>query len=138
MGYETDNQEVPEGFTHLGENSSLKEISIGALAESDSSKSPTVYYPELHFEGDHAAHLIKHLPKNGTAQVHFKKISESTHHLVDSDGKEKTRHRVGIQIHGIKPEKSTNTDSSRHVAEKENPEDSIEKGLEAAESESNS
>jgi hypothetical protein len=134
MGYETDTQNVPEGFTHLGEETSH---GILAAAEATDSKSPKVYYPELHFDGKHAEHLIKHLAKHGVAHVHYKKVSESTHHHVGHDGKEKTSHRVGIQIHGIKPvtEHQSEEKMVRHTA-KENPEDSIEKGLLAAESES--
>jgi hypothetical protein len=140
MGYETENQEVPEGFTHLGEDMKrmhgMHAVDASAAAHKNH-EDPKVYYPELHFEGEHAEHLIKNLPKHGTAHIHFKKVSESTHHE-SRHGKNQTRHRVGIQIHGIKPVESTNTDSKRHTAPKENPEDSIEKGLEAAEAESNS
>jgi len=138
MGYETENQEVPEGFTHLGEDMhkmhGMHAVDASAAAHKNHEE-PKVYYPELHFEGEHAEHLIKHLPKHGTAHIHFKKVSESTHHET-RHGKHETRHRVGIQIHGIKPitEAQSEEKMTRDVA-KENPEDSIEKGLLAAESE---
>ena len=138
MGYETEKQDVPEGFTHLGEESS-DSIFLGNSSNkaSDKKKETKVYYPELHFEGDHAKHLMKHLSKHGTAHIHFKKVSESTHRHTGHDGKENSRHRVGIQIHGIKPvtEGQSAEKMKRHTAPKQNPEDSIEKGLEAAESE---
>lgn len=131
MAYETEKQSVPEGFTHLGEE--LGESLSGAMP-SEASHEPKIYYPELHFEGKHAEHLLKHLKKHGSAHIHYKKVSESTHHET-RNGKAHTRHRVGIQIHGIKPEGGEHVEAA---PAKENPEDSIEKGLEAAESESNS
>ena len=139
MGYETENQEVPEGFTHLGEDMKRMHGMHAVDAASAAHKNheePKVYYPELHFEGEHAEHLIKHLPKHGTAKIHFKKVSESTHHET-RHGKNETRHRVGIQIHGIKPttESQSEEKMDRQTA-KSNPEDSIEKGLAAAETES--
>jgi hypothetical protein len=135
MGFETEKQNVPEDFTHLGEE--FGKGSDFAISFGSSEKGAKIHYPELHFEGENAAHLAKHLAKHGTATIHYKKISSSTHHSVDRSGKEKTRHRVGIQIHGIKHATSTN-DKEVEKSVKENPEDSIEKGLEAAESESKS
>ena len=129
MGYETEKQNVPERFTDLGEDMG-KHLNMESQAEHES---PKVHYPELHFEGEHAKHLMKHLPKHGTAHIHFKKVSESTHHSTHK-GKEKTRHSVGIQIHGIKPMGENGKEISMKTP-KENPEDSIEKGLEAAETE---
>jgi hypothetical protein len=137
MGYETKNQEVPEGFTHLGEDMSKMHGMHAVDAASAAHKNheePKVYYPELHFEGEHAEHLIKHLPKHGTAHIHFKKVSESTHHET-RHGKSETRHRVGIQIHGIKPLSGDGEAQVSMKEPKENPEDSIEKGLAAAETE---
>ena len=137
MGYETENQDVPEGFTHLGEDTKhmhgMHAVDPASAAHKNHEK-PKVYYPELHFEGEHAEHLIKHLPKHGTAHIHFKKVSESTHHETRHGNKSETRHRVGIQIHGIKP--TTESQSEEKMTRKVSPEDSIEKGLEAAESES--
>jgi hypothetical protein len=141
MGYETEKQELPEGFTHLGEDMEhmhgMHAVDAASAAHKNHEK-PKVYYPELHFEGEQAQHLMKHLAKHGTAHIHFKKVSESTHHET-RHGKSETRHRVGIQIHGIKPLGEHGDKSESKVSmkvPKENPEDSIEKGLEAAEAES--
>ena len=137
MGYETKKQNVPEGFTHLGEEmKSVHGMFADDATESKSKSEPKIHYPEIHFDGEHAAHLSKHLSKHGTAHIHFKKVSESTHHSTHADGKEKTHHRIGIQIHGIKA--ITEPQSEKKMDRKINPEDSIEKGLEAAESEANS
>jgi hypothetical protein len=133
MGYETEKQNVPEGFTDLGEDMSHMHGMHAVDAASAAAKNheePKVYYPELHFEGEHAQHLIKHLGKHGTATIHYKKVSESTHHDT-RHGKSETRHKVGIQIHGIKPDKEV-ADASAPVTPKN--EDEIEKGLQAAES----
>lgn len=134
MGYETEKQEIPEGFTHLGED--LGQKMKTAATPSDK---PATYYPELHFEGEHAEHL-KDLPDHGTATIHFKKISHSTHHET-RHGKEETRHRVGIQIHGIKDSKAGKADKhvssgGKEVSHMTHPssshDDAIDKGLEAA------
>ena len=131
MAYETEEHSVPEGFTHLGEPLHELEIAFSSHGGKDS-KEPKVHYPELHFDGKHAEHLMKQLGKHGVAKIHYKKISESTHHST-RDGKTKTHHRVGIQIHGIKPESGDSGKEISMKTPKENPEDSIEKGLEAAE-----
>ena len=137
MGYETEKQQVPEGFTDLGEDMNRMHGMHAVDAASAAAKNhedPKVYYPELHFEGEHAEHLIKHLKNHGTAHIHYKKVSESTHHET-RHGKSETRHRVGIQIHGIKP---MDSEGSEVHSDKEAPaEDAIEKGLEAAESQNN-
>ena len=129
MAYD-EKQTIPEGFHDLGEGDF-----VGLHEEATDAKNKTaeVHYPEIHFHGAHAKHLMKHLPKHGTAHIHFKKVSESTHHSTHK-GKEKTRHSVGIQIHGIKPMGENGKEISMKTP-KENPEDSIEKGLEAAETE---
>jgi hypothetical protein len=131
MGYETEDKNVPEDFVPLGEN--LNDVmNVLSLSEKDSDTKSRVYYPELHFEGENAKILSKQLSKTGVALVHYKKISETVTSS-SRDGKEKTSYRVGIQIHGIKPE----TDKQLSTKEpKEDPEDLIEKGLEAAEAES--
>jgi hypothetical protein len=133
MGYETENKEVPEDFVPLGEN--LDSFMEGlSLSEKDSDAKSRVYYPELHFEGENAKVLCKQLSKTGVALVHYKKISETVTSS-SRDGKEKTSYRVGIQIHGIKPE----TDKQLSTKQpKEDPEDLIERGLEAAEADSES
>jgi hypothetical protein len=131
MGYETEKQEVPEGYTDLGEDMNHMHGMHAVDAASAAAKNhetPKVYYPELHFEGEQAQHLIKHLGKHGTAHIHFKKVSESTHHDT-RHGKSETRHRVGIQIHGIKPLKSEESTEPKNTGD-----DVIEKGLQAAES----
>ena len=133
MGYETEKQEVPEGFTSLGEDMNhmhgMHAVDAAAAAEKNHEE-PKVYYPELHFEGEQAQHLMKHLGKSGTAHIHYKKVSESTHHET-RHGKSETRHRVGIQIHGIKPEAGEASDESPKTGS--GGEDAIEKGLQAAE-----
>jgi hypothetical protein len=134
MGYETEKQNVPEGFTDLGEDMNHMHGMHAVDAASAAAKNhedPKVYYPELHFEGEHAKHLIEHLGDSGTAHIHFKKVSESTHHET-RHGKSETRHKVGIQIHGIKPVKE---DVENQSPKTENSgDDAIEKGLQAAES----
>jgi len=132
MGYETERQEVPEGFADLAEDMGKK----AELATATSGKLE-VYYPELHFEGENAEHL-KDLPDQGTATIHFKKISQST--LQETrNGKQETRYRVGIQIHGLKPSKASKDDkqtSGKEVSHMTHPssshDDAIDKGLEAA------
>ena len=138
MGYETEKQEVPEGFTDLGEDMSHMHGMHAVDAASAAAKNhedPKVYYPELHFEGEQAQALMKHLGKSGTAHIHFKKVSESTHHDT-RHGKSETRHKVGIQIHGIKPLKTEGEDDSQKAPM--SGEDAIEKGLQAAAEEPNS
>lgn len=138
MGYETEKQEVPEGFTDLGEDMGHMHGMHAVDAASAAAKNhedPKVYYPELHFEGEQAQALMKHLGKSGTAHIHFKKVSESTHHDT-RHGKSETRHKVGIQIHGIKPLNTEGEDDSQKAPM--SGEDAIEKGLQAAAEEPNS
>lgn len=132
MGYETEKQTVPEGYTDLGEdmgNMHGMHAVDAASAAAKNHETAKVYYPELHFEGEHAEKLMKHLGASGTANIHFKKVSESTHHET-RHGKSETRHKVGIQIHGIKPLKGSEESDSKSLMPKD--EDAIEKGLEAA------
>jgi hypothetical protein len=132
MGYETNKADLPEEFTDLGEDMNkvhgMHPVDAASAAEKNHEE-PKVYYPELHFEGEHAEKLMKHLKEHGTAHIHYKKVSESTHHET-RHGKKETRHRVGLQIHGIKLEGGHHD----HSAESHTPnnEDAIEKGLEAA------
>jgi len=135
MGYETEKMEVPEDFTDLGEDMTkmhgMHAVDASAAAEKNHD-TPKVYYPELHFEGEHAQHLAKHLKDHGTAVIHYKKVSESTHHDT-RHGKSETRHKVGIQIHGIRAEEAKGDKMTRET-EKEplSDSDAIDKGLEAA------
>lgn len=144
MGYETTQQEIPEGFTHLGEDMNHMHGMHAVDAASAAAKNPEdlkFYYPELHFEGEHAEHL-KDLPDSGTATIHFKKVSQSTHHET-RHGKKETRHRVGLQIHGLKHAKgekahkaekaaSTTKEVSHMTHPSSSHEDAIDKGLAAA------
>jgi hypothetical protein len=137
MGYETEKQNIPEGFTDLGEDMSKMHGMHAVDAASAAAKNheePKVYYPELHFEGENAEHL-KDLPENGTATIHFKKVSHSTHHE-SRHGKKETRHRVGIQIHGLKHHKEDKNVGDKKVSHMTHPssshDEAIDKGLDAA------
>jgi hypothetical protein len=134
MGFETEEQSVPEGFTSLGEN--LDAFEINFSTGNNEKKSTRIHYPELHFEGKAAEQLMKTLGNQGTAQITYKKVSESTNN-VTRDGESKTHYRIGIAIHGLKPDSKGNEKEISVKIPKENPEDSIEKGLEAAEAEQN-
>ena len=138
MGYETEKQNVPEGFTDLGEDMGHMHGMHAVDAASAAAKNheePKMYYPELHFEGEHAQNLMKQLGKSGTAHIHYKKVSESTHHET-RHGKNETRHKFGIQIHGIKPTSAEGYEESQKAPM--SGEDAIEKGLQAAAEEPNS
>jgi hypothetical protein len=137
MGYEHKSHKLPSGFVDLAEN--LESNLPATPKKSKSGKIPKVYYPELHFTGKHAKHLSK-LGKHGTAVIHFKKVSESKNEHTGADGKPHTSHSVGIQIHGIKPHDVEGAEhESEHDSEHkpDSSEVAIEKGLEAAESETN-
>jgi hypothetical protein len=130
MGYDT-KQELPEGFTPLGEDGIGSPL---AQPEAESDNAPKLHYPELHFSGEHAEHL-KTFPKHGTATIHFKKIHEATTTRHEG-GKDHTHHSVGLQIHGIKhhgTEHQSEAKESRHTAPSHEAEEAIEKGLSAAE-----
>ena len=131
MTYESEPQEVPEGFTHLGED--LGEKLADASPGLSVGHEKHIHYPELHFDGKHAEHLIKHLGKSGIAHIKYKKVSEHTETRTHG-GKEHTSHRVGIQIHGIKPIKDAGGEKESAEALPKN-EDAIDMGLEAAEKE---
>jgi len=129
MAYDT-KQEIPEGFHDLGEHDTPGMFGGVAPEATDAKdKTTSVHYPELHFHGEHAEKLKKHLGEHGTATIHFKKISEG-HRQETRDGQTKHHHSVGIQIHGIKSAKAENYGETRATMPKD--EDAIEKGLEAA------
>jgi len=123
MAYDT-KQTIPEGFHDLSEND------FGGLghAQTDSEDLKSeVHYPEIHFSGDHAEKLKKHLKEEGSATIHYKKISEG--HRMQGG---KHHHSVGIQIHGIRAENAKGNDMTRLTSKESPSEDAIEKGLEAA------
>ena len=123
MAYDT-KQTVLDGFHDLAESS------FGGIEPSQTDSKDLkseVHYPEIHFSGDHAEKLKKHLKEHGTATIHYKKISEG--HRVAGD---KHHHSVGIQIHGIRAEKAKGDDMNRFASKESPSEDAIEKGLEAA------
>jgi hypothetical protein len=115
---------IPEGFHDLAESSFG---GIGPSQTDSKDLKSEVHYPEIHFSGDHAEKLKKHLKEHGTATIHYKKISEG--HRVAGD---KHHHSVGIQIHGIRAEKAKGDDMNRFTSKESPSEDAIEKGLEAA------
>jgi hypothetical protein len=115
---------LPEGFHDLGEE--MKPIDLQIVKEEQESR---VHYPSLWF---HDAKGLKDLPKEGTAIIHYRKVMEREENVVEN-GKESHRYTVELQIHGIKPGEAT---ESEEESNEPNDEDAIEKGLQAASSNS--
>lgn len=111
---------LPEGFHDLGEKPMSLEIKSEPVSKSE------VYYPSLFFRGKDK---LKNLPKSGTATIHFKKVMERTE-TIERDGKSENSYCVELEIHGIKPEGSTEEIPTEE--EEMSNDDAIEKGLAAA------
>jgi len=124
MGYKSEKQQIPEGFTDLGED--IK--SIAGEVKEETSESPSVYYPCLHFSGKDG---LKDLPESGTALIHYKKIMERET-TTTNGGEKKTQYSVELEIHGIKPVKGEKSEAKDGMKSPKDDEDAIDKGLEAA------
>ena len=111
---------LPEGFHDLGEKPMSLEITSEPASKAE------VCYPSLFFRGKDK---LKGLPKSGTAIIHFKKVVERTE-TIERDGKSESSYCVELEIHGIKPEGSTEEIPTGD--EEMSNDDAIEKGLAAA------
>ena len=118
---------LPEGFHDLGEDLSAKGAEHIAKVEEEADTH--IHYPTLWF---HEKEMLRDLPKEGTATIHYKKIMEREE-TITVNGKKETRYTVELQIHGLKPGEST---ESEEESNEPNDEDAIEKGLQAASSNS--
>jgi hypothetical protein len=99
------------------------------MGSKESDESPKYHYPSLYF--DNVKGLEK-LGKEGMAVIHYKKVMERTEDIT-RNGKNEKRHSVELQICGIKPECC---EDMPEMEEKEDTEDAIEMGLNAAAGES--
>ena len=124
MGYKTEKQQIPDGFTDLGEE--MKPL-LGELQE-DSTETKSIYYPCLHFSGKDG---LKNLPESGTALIHFKKVLERET-TTTNNGEKKTQYSVELEIHGIKPVNGEESEAKDGMKSPKDDEDAIDKGLEAA------
>jgi len=126
MPYAKDKKQLPEGFVDLSEKIGKPELSAIEVSTSDSEG---YHYPSLYF--DNVKGLEK-LPKEGTAVIQFKKISERSEKL-ERDGKTEKRHSVELCIYGIKP----TGEMPEAEEEEEDDDEAIERGLGEAEQELN-
>lgn len=123
MPYEKEKKSLPEGFIDLSEKIGKPEIFAADITESGGQE---YHYPSLYFSNIKG---LEKLPKEGTAVIQYKKISERTEKM-ERDGKTETTHSVELCIHGIKP---SGASSEVEVEEEEDDDDAIERGLEEAE-----
>lgn len=120
MPYSTEKESLPDGFVDLSEKMKQPEVVDIAVTESEDGG---YHYPSLYF--DNVKGLEK-LPKEGTAVIKYKKVSERSE-KTERDGKTEKRHSVELCIYGIKPE-----GESFESEEEEDDDDAIERGLEEA------
>jgi len=121
-------QELPEGFHDLGEDLAMK--GQDHIAKVEEEADTHIHYPSLWF---HNKSELKDLPKEGVAEVMYRKVMEREEKVM-VNGKEESRYTTEIEIMGIRP-----CDYSEEEMSEDNQpsdEDAIDKGLEAA-SESN-
>jgi hypothetical protein len=122
---------LPEGFHDLGEvvdntpKSTMDGVEISIEKEDEKDDEEMAYYPTLYFRGKEK---LKGLPKSGTATIHFKKVMERNE-TVEVDGKTTKSYCVELEIHGIKPEGSS---EEIKTEEEMSSEDAIDAGLDAA------
>jgi len=124
MPYATSKESLPDGFIDLSEKLKQPEVAVIDVESSDGGEG--YHYPSLYF--DNVKGLEK-LPKEGTAIIKYKKVSERSE-KIERDGKTEKRHSVELCICGIKPD-----GESSEPEEKEDDDDAIERGLEEAEQE---
>ena len=117
-------QELPEGFHDLGEYLSMK--GQDHIAKLEEEADTHIHYPSLWF---HNKSELKDLPKEGVAEVMYRKVMEREEKVM-VNGKEESRYTTELEICGIR----SNGSSEKNMSEDNEPsdDDAIEKGLEAA------
>lgn len=115
---------LPDGFHNLGEDLSQK--GQGHIEKVEEEAETHIHYPSLWF---HNKAELKHLPKEGTAIIHYKKVMEREEKIT-INGKQENRYTTELQIHGIKAGEAT--ESAKEESEGPSDEDAIDIGLEAA------
>jgi hypothetical protein len=124
----SDKENMPKGFHDLGEDLSMK--GQDHISKVEEEADTHIHYPTLWF---HNKSELKDLPKDGVAEIMYRKVMEREEKIV-INGKEESRYTTELEILGIRHsgEIENNTEESNEPSD----EDAIDKGLEAA-SESN-
>jgi hypothetical protein len=123
-----DKENMPKGFHDLGEDLSMK--GQDHISKVEEEADTHIHYPTLWF---HNKSELKDLPKDGVAEIMYRKVMEREEKIV-INGKEESRYTTELEILGIRHSREieNNTKESNEPSD----EDAIDKGLEAA-SESN-